>query len=83
MEKAGLKDYTWHSNRHSVASRLVMAGVDIRTVAQLLVHATIQVNQLAPTHNQMATDRLVSPSKQMITKSVTRQEEQESASINS
>jgi hypothetical protein len=41
------------------------------------------VNQLAPTHNQMATDRLVSPSKQMITKSVTRQEEQESASINS
>ena len=82
MEKAGLKDYTWHCNRHSVASRLVMAGVDIRTVAQLLVHATIQVNHLAPKHNQMAKDRLVSPSKQLVTKSVTRQEEQESASIN-
>jgi site-specific recombinase XerC len=54
VEKAGLKDYTWHCNRHSVASRLVMAGVDIRTVAQLLVHATIQVNRLAPKHNQMA-----------------------------
>jgi site-specific recombinase XerD len=68
MEKAGLKDSTWHCNRHSVASRLVMAGVDIRTVAQLLVHATIQLNHL-------------SPSKQLVTKSVTRQEEQESASI--
>ena len=86
MEKAGLKNYSWHCNRHSVASRLVMAGVmagvDIRTVAQLLVHATIQVNHLAPKHNQMAIDRLVSRSKQLITKSVTRQEEQESASIN-
>jgi site-specific recombinase XerD len=85
VEKAGLKDYTLHCNRHSVASRLVMAGltgVDIRTVAQLLIHATIQVNHLAPKHNQMAIDRLVSPSKQLVTKSVTRQEEQESASIN-
>lgn len=82
MEKAGLKDSTWHCNRHSVASRLVMAGVDIRTVAQLLVHATIQVNHLSPKHNQMAIDRLVSPSKQLVTKSVPRQEEQESASIN-
>ena len=80
MEKAGLKDCTWHCNRHSVASRTVMAGVDIRTVAQLLVHATIQVNHLAPKHNQMAKDRLAS--KQLVTKSVIRQEEQESARIN-
>jgi hypothetical protein len=40
------------------------------------------VNHSAPKHNQMAIDRLVSRSKQLITKSVTRQEEQESASIN-
>jgi len=30
-----LDGYTWHSNRHSFASRLVMAGVDLRTVQEL------------------------------------------------
>jgi site-specific recombinase XerD len=30
-----LEGYTWHSNRHSFASRLVMAGVDLRTVQEL------------------------------------------------
>lgn len=62
---AKLKDYTWHCNRHTFASRLVMAGVDIRTVAQLMGHATIQMTMryahLAPAHNQDAVDRLVSP----------------------
>src|SRR5256712_5457730 len=30
-----LDGYTWHGNRHSFASRLVMAGVDLRTVQEL------------------------------------------------
>jgi len=30
-----LDGYTWHSNRHTFASRLVMAGVDLRTVQEL------------------------------------------------
>ena len=29
IERAGIKDYTWHCNRHTFASRLVMAGVDL------------------------------------------------------
>jgi integrase len=32
VEKAGIRDFTWHCLRHTFASRLVMAGVDIRTV---------------------------------------------------
>jgi integrase len=75
VEKVGLKDYTWHCNRHTFASRLVMAGVDIRTVAQLMGHATIQMTMryahLAPEHNQAAVDRLVPASNQLVTKSVT------------
>jgi len=75
VEKAGLKNYTWHCNRQTFASRLVMAGVDIRTVAQLMGHSTIQMTMryahLAPEHAQMAVDRLVSPSEQLVTKSVT------------
>jgi hypothetical protein len=33
---AKIKDYSWHCNRHTFASRLVMAGVDLRTVAELI-----------------------------------------------
>jgi len=43
VKEAGLENYTWHCNRHTFASRLVMAGVDIRTVGQLMGHATIQM----------------------------------------
>ncbi len=61
--KAKIADYTWHCNRHTFASRLVMAGVDIRTVAQLLGHSTIQMTMryahLAPEHSQAAVERLV------------------------
>lgn len=30
-----VEGYTWHGNRHTFASRLVMARVDLRTVQQL------------------------------------------------
>ena len=80
IEKAGLRAYTWHCNRHTFASRLVMAGVDIRTVAQLMGHSTIQMTMryahLAPEHTQAAVDRLVSPSQEVVTKSVTNSEDE-------
>ena len=38
---AGIKDFTWHSLRHTFASRLVLAGVDLRTVQELMGHRTI------------------------------------------
>jgi site-specific recombinase XerD len=44
VEKARVDDYTWHCNRHTFASRLVMAGIDIRTVSQLMGHRTIQID---------------------------------------
>jgi site-specific recombinase XerD len=47
------------------ASRLVMAGVDIRTVAQSMGHRTIQMTMryahLAPEHSEGAVEKLVSP----------------------
>jgi integrase len=74
IKQAKIADYTWHCNRHTFASRLVMAGVDIRTVAQLMGHATIQMTMryahLAPEREQLAVDRLVSSSG-MVPKSVT------------
>ena len=62
VKAAKLEDYTWHCNRHTFASRLIMAGVDLRTVAQLMGHKTIQMTMryahLAPDHQQNAVERL-------------------------
>jgi integrase len=63
LTEAKIKDYSWHCNRHTFASRLVMAGVDLRTVAELMGHSNIQMTMryahLAPQHNRAAVDRLV------------------------
>ncbi|WP_223295552.1 tyrosine-type recombinase/integrase [Granulicella mallensis] len=60
---AKIKGYTWHCNRHTFTSRLVMAGIDIYTVGKLLGHKslsmTMRYSHLAPAHNAAAVDRLV------------------------
>jgi len=64
VRESGLADFTWYCLRHTFASRLVMAGVDIRAVAELMGHKTIQMTMryahLAPEHNLAAVERLVS-----------------------
>ena len=64
VETAGIRDFTWYCLRHTFASRLVMAGVDLRTVAELMGHKTIQMTMryahLAPEHNLAAVEKLVS-----------------------
>jgi len=64
VRRAGLRDFTWYCLRHTFASRLVMAGVDLRTVAELMGHKTIQMTMryahLAPEHNLAAVEKLSS-----------------------
>jgi len=61
--EAGVRDFTWYCLRHTFASRLVMAGVDLRTVAELMGHQQIQMTMryahLAPAHTSAAVERLV------------------------
>jgi hypothetical protein len=49
---------TWHTLQHTFASRLVMAGVDLKTVQELMGHKTIAMTaryaHLAPTHKLRA-----------------------------
>jgi integrase len=54
---------TFHTLRHTFASWLVMAGVDLWTVAQLLGHSGIKLveqtyGHLSPNHKRLAVDRL-------------------------
>jgi integrase len=42
-EEAKIHEYTWHCNCHTFASRLVMADMDLRTVAELLGHRTLRM----------------------------------------
>ena len=43
LAEAEIQDYSRHCNRHTFASRLVMAGVDLRTIAELMGHSSIQI----------------------------------------
>jgi integrase len=62
LKVAQIEDFSWHNLRHSAASYLVMAGVDIRTVAEILGHKTMQMTQryahLSPEHLKDATAKL-------------------------
>jgi len=61
-----LDGYVWHSNRHTFASRLAMAGVDLLTLKELGGWKTLSMVQryahLRPGHLQAAVERLVSTS---------------------
>jgi integrase len=61
-QKAGVADFTWHCLRHTFASRLVMAGVPLRTVQELMGHRTIAMTcryaHLAPESLQGAVCKL-------------------------
>jgi integrase len=62
IEKAGIKNFHWHDLRHTFASRCIMAGVDLRTLQQLLGHKTLQMvvrySHLSQSHELAAVEKL-------------------------
>jgi integrase len=60
--KAKIPSFSWHCLRHTLASRLVMAGVDLRAVQELMGHKqicmTVRYAHLSPDHALAAVQRL-------------------------
>lgn len=62
LEKSGIEDFKIHDLRHTFASNLIMAGIDLVTVKELLGHKTIEMTlryaHLAPDHKMRAVNVL-------------------------
>jgi integrase len=62
LKDAGIEGFVFHDLRHTFASHLVMAGVDIMTVKEFLGHKrlemTLRYAHLAPDHKRAAINRL-------------------------
>jgi integrase len=63
LKLAGINGVTWHTLHHTFASRLVMAGVNLKTVQDLIGHKTIAITaryaHLAPDDKLRALETLV------------------------
>ncbi len=63
IQAAKIADFHYHDLRHTFASRLVMAGVDLRTVQELMGHKalamTLRYAHLSAGHEAAAVEKLV------------------------
>lgn len=84
IRRAKIRSFSWHCLRHTFASRLVMAGVDLRTVQELMGHKGIQMtvrySHLTSKHTLAAVERLAGSAPEASTDTKTSTEANERTS---
>lgn len=77
LERAGVENFTFHGLRHTFGSRLGMAGVDIKTIAELMGHKdikmTMRYSHPTPEHKRKAVEMLVGVTTILTTEGVDRE----------
>jgi len=62
LRRAGIKDFRFHDLRHTYASQLAMAGVDLNTIRELMGHKSIKMtlrySHLSSGHKKRAIEAL-------------------------
>ena len=53
LKKAGLRAVTFHSQRHSFASRAIEVGFDIKTLSEILGHSKVELTMNLYVHSNM------------------------------
>jgi len=63
VKRAGLDDFRFHDLRHTAASYLAMSGADLREIAEILGHRSLQMtyrySHLTPTHMGAVAERMI------------------------
>ena len=62
LENTGIRNFKFHDLRHTFASEMIMRGADLKTVSELLGHATTAMTEryshLSPSHKNLAVNLL-------------------------
>lgn len=53
LEQCGLKSYNYHALRHTFATKCIIAGVDVKTISEILGHSNVSITLNTYVHPSM------------------------------